>query len=104
MGRDRRQGPGNGDVILLAQTTRPVWTPEGLVLVLTCIALVLLPALGTLITIIFNKLTELRATNRVQGEIIQQQHEKINELAEKNAADVAPLPPMPMCPPPVNKE
>jgi CHASE3 domain sensor protein len=36
--------------MLLAQSTRPVvWTPEGLVAVLTCVALVLIPAVIALL-------------------------------------------------------
>ncbi len=92
----------------LAQTTQhsAVWTPEGFVLVLTCVAVVLIPALITLITVIFNKLGDLQrvatAANTkadVQGVALVETRQKVNEIADKNPADVTPLPPMPICPP-----
>jgi hypothetical protein len=94
--------------VMLAQTTQPssVWSPEGVVLVLTCVAVVLIPALTGLLTLVFNKLKELKQVaieaKRIaveQSHVIGMQHQKINELAEKNPADVSPLPPIPICPP-----
>lgn len=73
-------------------TTQPMcaWNASDVVLVLTCIAGVLIPSVIALVTAI-----KAKATTQVQGQAITQQHAKINELAEKNPADVAPLPPMP---------
>jgi hypothetical protein len=87
--------------VMLAQTTQPsgVWSPEGVVLVLTCVAVVLIPALTGLLTLVFNKLKELKQVAVEQSHVIGMQHQKINELAEKNPADVSPLPPIPICPP-----
>ena len=45
------------------------------------------------------KATEAKEAADTLGGLVIQQHQKINELADKNPADVAPMPPMPVCPP-----
>lgn len=89
------------------------WSPEGTVIVLTCIAAVVIPATIKLVSVIFDRIETLqklaresvqkaeKAENKAdaQGAVLVQAVEKINEVADKNAADVAPMP-VPSCPPP----
>lgn len=72
---------------LIAQTTQPAgWTAQDVILVIGAIATVLVPALIMLLKAV----KDLRKDTAAQ---LETHREKINEVADKNQAEVSPIPP-----------
>lgn len=80
---------------LLIQATRPTWGDEVIKIVASLWGMIGGTA-GLIAFILALKqaglIGQVQEKSERQGRVIVQQHDKINELAEKNPAEVAPLP------------